>query len=250
LPNQPEPAKSAVNFTLDYNVSVVQSLDNGGKQLELEFVDDALTASSGGVDVMKLDSTSTDDPDHNPARAPIGAHLEFYTDADGTVQRVEGVDELMQRISATGKTEAPATFKQIFGGDNLKKIVFFDGALPNRTINFGGNWKIKKKIASTVGPLAVDVTCTFKNWGLRDNRKCVHIESEGDFSSKKASPSDGAMMEIKKGKIFGDSWFDPKLGMIVSSSADEMMSMTVGTQTATYSPQVNQKVRITLLGVE
>lgn len=250
LPGQPQPAKSAVNFTMEYNISVARALDASGKQLDLEFVNDTLDVSQDGNDLMKFDSTSPDDPAHNPARAPIGAHILFDIDASGKVLRVEGMDGLMERISATGKSAAPAVFKEILSELTLKKLVSFDDSVPNRKVKIGENWKIQKDVPSKIGSLGVDVTCTFKKWDQRDDRQCAYIESHGDFSSKKAALSDGAMMEIKKGRVFSESWFDPQLGMMVGSSADEMMSMTIGARGATFSPQVNQNVHLTLLAVE
>jgi hypothetical protein len=250
LPSQPQPVKSIVNFTFDYNMSVVKALDNGGQQLEMEFVDDTLDVAQGGNHLMTFDSARTDDAAHNPARAMVGARIDFSTDAEGRVQKVEGVADLMQRISSTGKSEAPAVFKDIYGEENLKRYVTYDGSMPNRTIKIGGDWLVKKDIPTSVGSVAVDVKSTFKNWDQHNDRKCAHIESTGNFSTKAPSTASGALMEIKKGRVLGDMWFDPELGMIVSSSADETMTINITTQGGTFTPLVTQKFHSLLLSVE
>jgi RNA polymerase sigma factor (sigma-70 family) len=248
-PDQPQPVKTSVNFTLNYDISALKALDNGGRQLELEFVNDTLDVLRGGTSIMSFDSAQTAAAAQNPARAMIGARIQFFTDADGKVEKVDGTDELMQRISATGKSQAPAIFKEIFSEENLKRYVSFDGAMPNRTIKTGQSWMVKKNVATSAGVIAVDVKNTFKGWTQYDDRKCAHIEATGDFSTKNASAASGALMEIKKGKLSGDMWFDPALGMVTGSSTDETMTVKITTQAQTLGPQVSQKVRMALLDV-
>jgi RNA polymerase sigma factor (sigma-70 family) len=250
LPNQPQPMKSDVIFALNYNVSALKALDNGGRQLELEFVNETLNVLQGGVSVMSFDSAETSAAAPNPARAMIGARIEYFTAADGKVEKVEGVNELMQRIDKTGKSRMLAVFKDIFTEENLKKYVSFDDSMPNRMIAPGQSWKIKKNVPTSVGNLAADVKYTFKSWAQHDAHKCAHLEVTGSFSSKTPSAASGALMAVKNGKVSGDVWFDPAMGMIVDSGTDETMILNITTQAQTLTSQVSQKIRLMLLEVQ
>jgi RNA polymerase sigma factor (sigma-70 family) len=250
LPNQPQPMKSDVNFTMNYNISALKAIDNGGRQLELEFINETLNVLQGGVNVMSFDSADTSAATPNPARAMIGARVEYFTDADGKVEKVEGVDELMQRIDPTGKSPMLAAFKDIFTEESLKRYVSYDDLMPNRTIPVGQGWKLKKDIPSPVGQLAVEMKYTFKNWMQHDDHQCAHIEATGVFSSKDASAASGALMEVKNGKVSGDLWFAPDLGMIVDLSTDQTSTLKITTQAQSLTPRVTRKIRMMLLDAQ
>jgi len=122
--------------------------------------------------------------------------------------------------------------------------------MPNRIINVGESWSSKKDVTSAIGVLTVDMKYTFKNWEQHGDRKCAHIEAVGDISTKSISNASGAVVEIEKGKISGDIWFDPELGMIVEVNNNQNMTMKVTTQARTMTPQMTQKIRMTLVDVQ
>jgi hypothetical protein len=183
-------------------------------------------------------------------RLMVGAHLQYFIDADGKVQKVEGVDELMNRIATTTKPQQQAMFKQMFSEDTLKQYISSGDMMPNRMVNIGESWSVKKDISSAIGVLTVDMTYTFKNWEQHGERKCAHLEMTGDISTKSSSNASGAVIEIEKGKIAGDVWFDPELGMIVEVNNDQTMTMKVITRAQTMTPQLTQKIRLTLVDVQ
>jgi RNA polymerase sigma factor (sigma-70 family) len=249
LPNQPEPMKSAVNFSMNYTITPVKQLENGGKQLELEFRNETLNVIQNGINVMNFDSAQTTDGE-NPARAMVGARIEYFTDANGKIQSVEGVNELMKRIDATDKSPTGAAFKEIFTEQNLKRYVSFDDLMPNKTIDLGGNWAVKKHVVTPSGTVIADVKYTFKNWAQHDDRRCAHLEITGVFASPKASIASGMLTDIRNGKISGDAWFDPELGMVVDSGANESMTLAVTTQAGAFTPKVTQKIQTTLVDMQ
>jgi len=255
LPNQPQPMKSEVNVAQDFDISALKELDNGGRQLELEFVDETMDVSQGGNKVLSFDSAQSPAQDTNNPIAPmlrlmVGTRLQYFTDADGKVQKVEGVDALMNRVAPTEKPRQQAMFKQMFSEDTLKKYASFGDEMPNRIINVGESWSSKKDVTSAIGVLTVDMKYTFKNWEQHGDRKCAHIEAVGDISTKSISNASGAVVEIEKGKISGDIWFDPELGMIVEVNNNQNMTMKVTTQARTMTPQMTQKIRLTLVDVQ
>jgi hypothetical protein len=251
VPNQPQPMKSEVNFTENYDVSVLKEDANGGRQLELTFVNDTLDVLQGSYHVMSFDSAQTSDAGQNPARAVIGARLEYFTDATGKVEKLEGVDDLLARISTTGKSQEQAVFKGIFSEDAVRKYVSFDDVIPNQTLNIGQSWQEKKNISGwDFGQVAVSMNYTFKDWTQHDDRNCAHIESAGDFSTTTPSAASGALIVVKKGKVTGDIWFDPELGMVVDASNVQNMTVDVTTQAQTMTPKIVRTVRMMLLDVQ
>ena len=73
----------------------------------------------------------------------------------------------------------------------------------------------------SIGVLTVDLKYTFKNWEQHGDRQCAHVEAVGDISTKTISTANGMVVEIKKGKITGEFWYDPALGMIVEANNDQ-----------------------------
>ena len=255
VPSQPQPMTQDLKLAQDFDISALKELDNGGWQLELEFEDATMDVSQGGRSVLSFDSAQSSAADtNNPVapilRAMIGAHLQYFTDADGKVEKIEGVEDMVNRVAATGNPQQQAMFKQMFSEDTLKQYGSFGDALPNRTVNIGESWPIEKDIVSTVGTLTLDMKYTFKNWEQHGDRKCAHVEDTGDVTSKSVSAAMGAVVEIQKGKILGDFWFDPESGMIVDANNDQNITMKITTQTQTFMQQLSQKVRLTLVDVQ
>jgi hypothetical protein len=256
VPNQSEPVKQEVKMTQDFNLSALKQLDNGGWELQLQFENQTMDVAQGGHSVLSFDSNEnpaqeTNNPIAPVLRAMIGAKLQYFTDAVGKVEKMDGADDLMKRIAATGKPQQRAMFQQMFSEDTLKRYGSFSDAMPNRSVNVGDSWSTKNDIVSTIGTLTIDMKYTFKDWEQHGDRQCAHIEAAGDISSKSVSAANvGAAVEIEKGKVSGEMWFDPELGMIVDFNSDQKMALKVTTRQQTVTPELTQKVRLSLVDVQ
>jgi RNA polymerase sigma factor (sigma-70 family) len=186
-PNQQQP-KSEVNVAQDFDISPLKNLDDGGRQLELEFESEAIDVSQDGNKMLSFDSAQNPAQD---ASSPIGlmlrlmisTRLQYFIDANSKVEKVEGVDKLMNRVSG-GNPHQEAMFKQIFGEDSLKQYASLGEWFPNRMVNVGESWPVKKDVASSAGTLTVDMNFIFKNWEQHGDRKCAHIEETAIFRRK------------------------------------------------------------------
>ena len=252
VPNQPQPVVQEMNLTQDFDISPLKQLDGGGAQLELQFNNQAMNVSQGGQTVLTFNSTQSPGQDGgDPAvavlRAMVGAHIQYFTDANGKVERMEGVDALAKRIAATGQPRAEAVFKQMFGEDALKRYCSFADGMPNRTLNVGGSWPFQEDLPTSIGVLALDMKYTFKNWEQYSGRKCAHVVGTGRISTKTVSTATGAMVEVEKGTITGDFWFDPALGMIAGFNDTEDMALKITTRAQAMKTQFNQKIRYALV---
>jgi hypothetical protein len=255
VPDQPQPVVQEVKISQGFSMSALRELDNGGRQLELKFESETMDVSQGDRSVLSFNSMQSPAQDaNNPVapvlRATIGARIQYFTDANGKVERVEGVDALTKRIAATGNPQQQAMFNQMFGADTLKRYGSFADAMPDHAVNIGDSWPLKQDVTTSIGVLTVDLKYTFKNWEQHRGRKCAHVDAGGDISTKNISTASGMVVEIKKGKISGEFWYDPTLGMIVEANNDQNLTLKVTTRAQTMTSQFNQKVRMALVDVE
>ena len=256
VPNQPDPVKQDIKLTQNFNLSALKKLDNNGWELELEFENETMDVAVGARSVLSFDSAEnpaqeTNNPVAPILRAMIGARLQYFTDASGKVEKMGGVDDLMKRITAAGTSQQRGMFQQMFSEDTLKRYGSFSEALPNRIVNIDESWSVKNDIVSPIGTLTMDMKYTFKNWEQHGDRMCAHVDATGNITSKTTSAAEvGAMVEIEKGEISGEFWFDPDMGMIVDVLNNQDMTMKITTRTQTMTQKLHQKVRVSLVDVQ
>lgn len=253
-PDQSQPVEQGFRWTQDFNISALKELPNGGRQLELEFVNEAIDESQAGLRVLSFDSAKSPAGNkHNRLAilsALVGARLEYFTDADGKVQTVEGMNKLMDHVAAIGTPQQQQVVDGMFSGDTLKNYLSVGDMMPNRTVSIGDTWSVKKDVADAIGILTVNMKLTFKNWEQHGDHKCARIEEMGGISSKSVSTASGAMVKIEKGKISGDIWFDPELAMAVGGNENEDLILKITTLTKTMTKQTHNKSQWALVDAQ
>ena len=255
VPDQPQPVVQEVKISQGFDLSVLKALDNGGRQLELQFESQTMDVSQGGRSVLSFNSLQDSAQDtNNPVapvlRAMIGVRVQYFTDANGKVERVEGTDALAKRFAASGNPQAQALVQQMFGEETLKRYGSFADAMPGHVIKVGDSWPLKEDVTTAIGLVTVDLKYTFKNWEQHHNRNCAHVEAEGELSTKTTSTATGMIVEIKKGTISGEFWYDPVLGMIVDLNNDQDLALKITTRAQTLTSKFNQNVRMALVDAE
>lgn len=78
----------------------------------------------------------------------------------------------------------------------------------------------------------------------------MRIKCRGDFSSKADPNTPITPIKVEKGKVSGEIWFDPDLGMVVDGDTEQNMSLKITQRGQTITAQANQKTRSTLVDVE
>jgi hypothetical protein len=252
VPGLAQPVPQNIKLTQDLDVSALKQLDNGGHQLELKFQSQSMDISQGDQSILKFDSAESAAGDTNMfapvLRAMIGARIEFFTDAAGKVEKIEGIDELKNRIGAIADPQGKALLNQMFSEDTLEQYGSFAEAVPGRTVAVGESWRLKKDIITPIGILALDMNYTLKNWEQHGDTKCAHVDAQGTLSTKSVSgesAASGVQIDITKGTITGEFWYDPALGMIVESDNRQNLALKITMRQATMSSQFNRKVRVT-----
>ncbi len=255
MPSDPSQSmKRLVNLTQDFSLSVREGLDNGGRQLQLQFIGETMDVSQGGRKVSSFDSRQNSvqdsiDPQALLLRKMLGTRIQYWTDADGKVEKVEGMEELDRQIREMRRPQDQATFKQIFNEATVKEYVSFAEMMPNRTVAIGDRWRIKRQFVTPVGILASDMEYTLKSREQHGDRKCWHIGIEGSISSKADGTAQTSLHIIKKGRITGDAWFDPELGMVADAAYDQNITMENSNRGQTITLQLGQKIGFILVDV-
>jgi hypothetical protein len=252
VPGLAQPVLQSIKLTQDLDVSTLKQLDDGGHQLELKFQSQSMDISQGGQNILKFDSADSPDQDTNMfapvLRAMIGTRIEFFTDADGKVEKMEGIDDLKNRIAAIADPQGQALLNQMFSPDTLEQYGSFAEAVPGRTVAVGDSWRLKKDITTPIGVLTLDMKYTLKNWEQRGDTKCAHVDAQGTLSTKSTSgaSASGVLVEITKGTITGEFWFDPALGMIVETDNHQNLALKITMRQSTMASQFERTVRVSL----
>ena len=256
-PNQPKPVKQLAKTTQDINFSLVRELDNGGRQLQLEIEGQTMDLFQGDHQVVGFDSyrdpaRDANDPTAAVLRKMVGARLQYLTAADGQVEKMEGYQELVNRMGEGGKPQVQATFKQMFTENGFRQygLSLFAFMMPNRAVKVGDTWSRKLEVPDDTGMLNVDLRCTFKNWEQHADRKCARIKCTGNYSSQAAPNTSNISRKIEKGRLVGDVWFDPELGMFAEIVLDEDMNLEITRPGQTLTSPVSHKTRLALVEVE
>ena len=246
-------SKQMQKMTQDFSLSLVRDLDNGGQQLQLEF--EGLTVEVGDGKRKLFSAYSTQDPAldaKNPVgarlRRMVGAHLQYFVNANGGVEKMEGYSELVKQAAGENPKDQ-AAFREMFNEKVLAKFGSFgEDSTPHRVVKLGDSWAVHLEEPSNAGALNVDLKCTFKNWEQHEDRKCMRIMFAGTIV---AAPNAGSLpVKIENGRASGETWFDPKLEMIVEIAYDANMTLKITRQGQTLTAPLNQKTRFALVDVE
>jgi RNA polymerase sigma factor (sigma-70 family) len=254
-PGQTKAVKQVRKLSQDFYYFPVRKLENGGWQLQLEFESLTLEVTNGNRKVFAANSTQkpVQDPS-NPVgarmRKMIGARLEYFTDANGKAEQMNGYPELVTRVAGNNQQEQ-AAFKDMFSEIGLEKLgSILEDTVPRRVVKLGDRWTMSLKAPSNAGNLQVDLKCVFKNWEQRANYKCMHITFTGTISAGAGSDASALQAKIEKGTVTGNIWFDPELGMAVESANDVNAQLKINQNGQIQTVPLNEKSRGTLLAVE
>lgn len=209
--------------------------------------------------MMNFDSTQDPSGDgRNPVapllRKMVGGRLKYVTDADGKVDKIEGVSELAARISQGSPPQIQAAFSSMYSEGYFKQLCDVARMAPGRGVKPGDTWRMNvQEEMGSLGTMTMNMKLKFEDWDQHGTRKCARIASTGDITSKPSEtpggPASAMTIEIEKGKVSGTGWFDPELGMVVDTVADQDMTMKITTQGKTFPTRTNQKVNVKLLDV-
>lgn len=265
VPGLPEPMKQDMTIGQKFSLTVVSANPDGGHKLELQFLAMRVDAETAGKTVSydsdKGSSTKSTDPIAEMLGKMVGARLVYFLDASNRVERIEGIDELLNRLS-TGNTAA-ASLKSVFNEDYFKRIMDTTLYLPPKPVQPGDTWPVEIQLPIGVfGTMHVNYTSAFKGWEMHGKRNCALIEFAGTMEIEPSgSASQGLKLSVQNGKTSGMLWFDPELGMVIDSNINQDMTMlmtvprnsraaaTAPAETQTITNQMTQTLNFKVVSV-
>jgi hypothetical protein len=217
-----------VSYAQEYTL-VITNADGAKRGIELEITGIELQTSRGEEVWINYDSQNKAAPkaQSNPMLTAvvaaldrlIGGKVHYLLTADGTVEKIEGVNEFIARADGTntGRAFAPSMIlKQALNEDTFRQMVEFNGA-PKSDVKIGDSWPYSRDVnAPNVGKLNVSVSNTLKGWQQHEGVNCARVEFAGTITSSGGATNramGGARINIKDGKVNGHYWYDPAIGL-------------------------------------
>jgi serine/threonine protein kinase len=234
-PGQPDSRKEYKTVEKKLGLTVLKATPGGGHEVELEFLSIRDRINLGGETVLDYDSTQKSSAPKTNSLTDIygkvvGSKIRYFLNASNEVERMEGVDELEKRLSSGASADA-AFSKAQFSEGNLKQMMSgLHCYLPPKAVQPGDTWPFQTEIAmSPLGTVSMDCKVTFQSWEQHWNRNCARLEFQSTVKTKPDPNSNPAGTSVSsfEGTSSGVSWFDPELGMIIETAANNDMKMVI-----------------------
>ena len=270
IPGQPAPIKQDMTMGQQYGLTVLNATPDGGHEVEMEFLSARMGSTMGGRKLLDYDSSKSSSGDQtNPVAAMfgkiVGSKIQFFLDASNEVQRIEGVDALVNRLTSGTQAATLAPLKSMFSEGYFKQMMSANRFMPPKAVQPGDTWPVQLEFPmGPLGTMVMNYTFTFASWEMRGKRNCARLEFLGTISTKPDSDAKpaGMSMSIVDGNTSGISWFDPELGKTIDTSMNQDMKMVIkmpmpqrGKPSAappiqTMTNQMNQVITIKLVSVK
>jgi hypothetical protein len=270
IPGRPAPMKQDTTLGQEYGLTVLKENPDGGHEVEMEFLSARMSIVMEGqtlnYDSAKKSSADKANPMADMFGKIVGSKIQYFLDASNEVERIEGVDELENRLSSGSQADGLAPFREsMFSKDRFKQMMSANRYLPPMAVQPGDTWPNTQSFEmGPLGTMTMDFNSTFQSWEMHGKRNCARIESQGTIKSTpgtNANPT-GLSMTITAGDFTGISWFDPELGITIDTTMNEDMKMVMNIPTnprgkagaagrmQTITNQMNQIITIKLVSVK
>ena len=157
MPGASEPMNQELKQTQDYALLVAKERPEGGRELQLDNTGFTMEMKMGDTTMLKFDSKSDPKEDGSNPLAPVLRKMvatppfKFLLAADGKVDKVEGVKELLDSLGSEGPPEVQMMLKWMLSEDNFKQMGALPQGLPEKPVKLGERWPVKMDVA--LGPL-------------------------------------------------------------------------------------------------
>jgi hypothetical protein len=257
----------AINMGGQIAVTVLRETSGGGHELEAEFLNARMGINLGDQTILDFNSANQSATDHTNGVAAVfgkivGSKLRYFLNASNDVERMEGVDELVQNIQSVPETD-PLTgdIKKMFGATLFQQVTNSVSVLPRKAVQPGDTWTSHREVPMPgTGVEEWDYKIVFQSWEMRENHRCARLEMQGTMKVKPDPNSnrDGTTYRSRDGITQGVVWFDPELGQVVEANSkndvnvDKQPRNPTGVQGATEQSQTitTQRHQVTTIRLE
>jgi hypothetical protein len=160
----------------------------------------------------------------------VGSKIRFFLDVSNEVTRIEGVDDLVNRLTTGATAEALAPLKSMFSEGYFKQMMSANQFLPRQAVQPGDTWPVQMEIPmATMGTMVMAYDVTLQGWEMHGKRNCARLEFRGTMQTKPdPNAKAGAMsISILDGNTSGAAWFDPELGITIDTKMNQDLKMVV-----------------------
>jgi hypothetical protein len=235
VPGRPDPMKQNTAMGQKYALTVLKQDAEGGHEVELEFLSARMKTEMNGKTQVDYDS---DRPDTEKKKNPVssvynkvvGSKIKFFLDSSNNVVRLEGMDELLNRLSTSSQDPSATSLKATFNETYFKQMMSANRFLPPKAVQPGDTWPVSTEFPLTgMGTMTVTYTITLRGWEMHGKRNCARLELDGSIKLKPdATPAPGGLnLSIPDGNTTGVSWFDPELGIVIDSQMNQDMTIVM-----------------------
>lgn len=270
IPGQPAPLKQDMTMGQEYGLTVLSETPDGGHEVEMEFLSARMGSTMGGKTLLDYDSAKSSAEDKTNPVADlfgkiVGSKIQFFLDASNEVQRIEGVEALVARLTSGAQAAALAPLKSMFNEGYFKQMMSANRFMPPKAVQPGDTWPVQMEFPmGPLGTMVMNYSFTFESWQRHGKRNCARLEFQGTITTKPdpgAKPA-GMSMSILDGSTSGVSWFDPELGKTIDTSMNQDMKMVIkmpmpsrgkpgaAAQVQAMTNQMNQVITIKLVSVK
>lgn len=242
--------------TQDVAMSVLRSREEGGYEIEMEWLSMAMHMNMGLM-AISYDSNNPKDA-NNPLVDSIGllvgSKVTFTLDSSNQIESVTGMDALMNKVMELEDLQAINMFKQMFSDDALKQMMNQGMAqgLPDHAVAVGDTWPYSAEMAlGTMGMIHMKADYRFDRWEEHAGHRCALLTHTGTISMDPAADSNpmGLSMSITEGDSTGKTWFDPVLGQAVEIEAVQNMLLNLSGDSFSGTSKIKQVITHKLLEV-
>ena len=255
VPGTTAPMKQEMTMGEKLAQTVLKALPDGGHELEMEYLDTRMSMVMGTNAILSFDS-SKPSSSTNPMTAALqflkGAKIRLFLDSSNEIVKVEGVEELQEKLTSNGQRDPSGTLRSMMSEDSFRDSMGESRNLPKQPVSPGDSWPVHQEIQmGALGTMVADFTYTLKAWERRNNHNAARIEFEGTIKTKPGQnlTATGMNMAIESGNSSGEAWFDLEDGMFVESTRNQTITMAMtmpprAGQSATMRSTQNQVITL------
>lgn len=230
LPNQPAPTKSGNSVRRDFALTILSARPEGGHVMEAEFVANKIEVRMGDRVTASFDSTSDPKTDRTNALAKMnrkiaGNKFTYVTDASGNIERLEGVSNLVRKLTLGLDRNTSTLIKAQFSEEQLKRLGLLPEGVPAQAVAPGDSWTNNFDMPISGAVAKFDVQSTLSGYEDRNSRRCAIIKNTGTAKIDLGKTPAAATMQFENVKLEGEAVYDVEKGLYVSS--DTTMSLEI-----------------------
>lgn len=256
VPQMPKPMEQEVEMGLTYAVDVLTETDDGGRELELEFIAQEMDVTVGEQSVLSYDSKDaatgrTQDPLTQALRQVVGSKIRIQTRPDGQVDTLKNFAAWRTGVLEKAPDMARQMFDQTFHEGYIRELVNLGFGMPGKVLPLGGSWSVQQAVpAGPLGEVQLNSQNTLRGYVEREKTRCAVIDLKGTLSTGTGgAPGPMGVVTIEKGAREGTLWLDLARGRVLESTNHETMQIrgTFPGGGGGFTSQIQQTVRVKLV---